>query len=55
MIDDAVAQEYDYPNDDDLDVLQDSVGVVHFTPDDILRSGFCRAIVKLYYYKEGNK
>jgi phosphate starvation-inducible PhoH-like protein len=51
MIEDAVQNEYDFLDDEDLDCLNDSVGVVHFTPDDILRSGFCRAIVKLYYYK----
>lgn len=54
MIEDAVEQEYEYLNDGDLDCLNDSVGVVHFTPEDILRSGFCRAIVKLYYYKKEN-
>lgn len=54
MITDAVANEVAFLDDEDLDVLEDSVGVVHFTPEDIIRSGFCKAIVKLYYFKESN-
>lgn len=51
MIEDAIKNEYDYLDDEDLNSLEDSVGIVHFTPDDILRSGFCKAMVKLYYHK----
>lgn len=41
---------------DDVLALQNSVGVVNFTPDDIVRSGFCKAMTKLYFhdvYKTG--
>jgi len=51
MISKALEDCPDYLDDGDLDSLEDSVGVVHFTPDDILRSGFCKAIVKLYYHQ----
>jgi len=52
MIANAVRSEYDYLDDEDLNSLEDSVGVVHFTPNDILRSGFCKALVKLYFHKK---
>lgn len=43
---------------DDILALKNSVGVVKFTPDDIVRSGFCKAMAKLYFYdvcKHGEK
>ncbi len=52
MIEDAVENQPNYLDDADLDVLEDAVGIVHFTTADILRSGFCRAMVKLYYNKQ---
>lgn len=51
MIEDALESQPEYLDNTDLDVLEDSFGIVHFTPDDILRSGFCRAIVKIYYHQ----
>ena len=38
-----------YLLDEDLDQLQDNIGVVRFTPDDVVRSGLTRALVKVYY------
>lgn len=39
----------DYLNDEDLDQISDNIGVVRFTPDDVVRSGLTRALVKVYY------
>lgn len=50
MIDKAVAAQPDYLMDDDLAQLEDNVGIVTFTPDDVVRSGLCKAFVRLYYY-----
>lgn len=52
MLEEAVKNAPRYLDDEDLDVLEGAVGVVRFTPDDILRSGFVKALTKLYYYKE---
>ena len=41
--------EPDYLLDEDLDVLDAGVGIVQFTPDDVVRSGLTRAFVKIYY------
>jgi phosphate starvation-inducible PhoH-like protein len=40
----------DYLEDEDLQCIAQNVGVVNFTPDDVVRSGLCRAFVKMYYY-----
>lgn len=52
MIEKAVEQQPDYLDEADLDALEDNFGIVRFTPDDIVRSGVVRALVKLYYYKK---
>lgn len=45
-----ISQEQpEYLTDSDLDELSNSVGVVRFTPDDVVRSGLTRALVKVYY------
>lgn len=38
-----------YLKDEDLDELEGKFGVVTFTPDDVMRSGLTRALVKMYY------
>lgn len=38
-----------YMLDEDLEALNDLVGIVHFTPEDVVRSGLTRSFVKLYY------
>lgn len=38
-----------YLNKEDLDELDDGVGMVQFTPDDVVRSGLTKAFVKIYY------
>jgi phosphate starvation-inducible PhoH-like protein len=40
----------EYLNKEDIDSLDDSIGIVRFTPDDVIRSGFTRAMVKVYYH-----
>ena len=44
-------QEYQpyYLDDDDMDVLDDGVGIVEFGPDDVIRSGLTKAFVKIYF------
>lgn len=40
----------DYLDDEDLDELEQGIGVVRFLPEDVVRSGLTRAIVKIYYH-----
>jgi phosphate starvation-inducible PhoH-like protein len=42
--------EPSYLLDEDLDTLEKLVGVVSFTPDDVVRSGLTRAFVRMYYH-----
>lgn len=39
-----------YMTSEDMDQLDDGIGVVRFTPADVVRSGLTRAFVKLYYH-----
>jgi len=45
----ALADAPDYMLDEDLDEVESGIGIVHFTPADVVRSGLTRAFVKLYY------
>lgn len=38
-----------YLSDDDLDEMEKHIGIVEFTPDDVVRSGLTRAFVKMYF------
>jgi phosphate starvation-inducible PhoH-like protein len=38
-------------SNDDLDALEDMIGVVQFTPEDCVRDGLTRAFVKMFYYQ----
>lgn len=42
-------EEPEYLSDEDLNQLDSSIGVVRFTPEDVVRSGLTRALVKMYY------
>ena len=42
-------EQPEYLLDEDLEELAKSIGVVRFTPDDVVRSGLTRAFVKMYY------
>lgn len=51
LIDDVLRDQPEYMSDDELECLDKDVGIVTFTPEDVVRSGLCKAFVKLYYYK----
>lgn len=40
----------EYLDEDDIDILDDEVGVVEFGPDDVVRSGLTKAFVRIYYH-----
>ena len=48
LITKMIRQQPDYMSDEDLDCLENDFGVVEFTEDDILRSGFTKALYKMY-------
>jgi phosphate starvation-inducible PhoH-like protein len=39
----------EYLDDSDVQCLDDNIGIVTFTPADVVRSGLCKAFVKMYY------
>jgi len=43
-------EEPTYLTEEDLDELDNGIGVVQFLPEDVVRSGLTRALVKAYYY-----
>jgi len=55
MIYRIIEDEPDYLSDDDLDCIEAQVGIVHFMPEDVVRSGLTRAFVKVYYNSGGAK
>lgn len=40
----------EYMDSSDIDALDESIGVVRFMPEDVVRSGLTRAFVKMYYH-----
>lgn len=48
---DTVKTEPAYMTDADLDELEQGIGVVQFLPEDVVRHGLTRALVKMYYYQ----
>jgi len=40
----------EYMDGEDIDALDDSIGVVRFMPEDVVRHGLTRAFVKMYYH-----
>lgn len=38
-------------SDQDLELMNDLIGIVEFTPEDVVRSGLTKAIVKMYYHQ----
>lgn len=50
LIKDVKEREPNYLSDDDLDVLEDDIGIVEYTVDDIQRSGLVKAFCKIYYH-----
>lgn len=49
LINRTIADQPLYLDSDDLDSLEDLVGVVQFMPEDCVRDGLTRAFVKMYY------
>lgn len=43
-------EEPEYLLDEDLSEMSRNIGIVRFTPDDVVRSGLTRALVKVYYH-----
>lgn len=50
LIDVTLQNHPGYMTSDDMDVLDDEIGVVMFQPEDVVRHGLTRALVKLYYH-----
>lgn len=49
LIQRMIDKQPEYLSDEDLEQLSDNIGIVRFTPDDVVRSGLTRALVKVYY------
>jgi phosphate starvation-inducible protein PhoH len=49
LIDKMIDQQPEYMDDGDLYQLEKNIGVVNYTVDDVVRSGLCRAFVKMYH------
>jgi phosphate starvation-inducible PhoH-like protein len=49
LINRTIADAPPYLNNEDLDNLEDLIGVVQFLPEDCVRSGLTRSLVKMYY------
>lgn len=43
------ASRPEYMSDDDMDELDEGIGIVQFTPKDVVRSGLTKAFVTMYY------
>lgn len=42
-------EQPEYLTEEDLDEMTENIGIVRFTPDDVVRSGLTKAFVKMYY------
>lgn len=51
LIDNTIDNAQKGMSNEDLDALEDMIGVVQFTPEDCVRDGLTRAFVKMYYYQ----
>lgn len=50
MIERMLQTHPEYMAREDIDALDESVGVVRFLPDDVVRSGLTKAFVRMYFY-----
>lgn len=50
LLDRILQTHPEYMTREDMDLLDDGIGVVRFTPEDVVRSGLTRAFVKLFYH-----
>lgn len=46
----TLKDEPEYLTDEDLDCLEENIGIITFLPEDVVRSGLCRVLVKMYYH-----
>ncbi len=51
LIERTIQEAPSYLDNEDLDNLEDLIGVVQFLPQDCVRSGLTRSFVKLYYHQ----
>lgn len=49
LIERMIEEQPKYLSDEDLEQLSEKIGIVRFTPEDVVRSGLTRALVKVYY------
>jgi phosphate starvation-inducible PhoH-like protein len=50
LLDKILQGHPEYMTHDDIDELDDGIGIVRFKPEDVVRSGLTKAFVKLYYH-----
>lgn len=50
LIQNTIEQEPEHLADEDLDQLEQNIGVVQYTMEDVVRSGLCKAFVKMYHH-----
>lgn len=50
LIEKTLQTHPEYMASEDMDALDDEIGIVRFNPEDVVRSGLTRAFVKLYYH-----
>ena len=53
MINNAKKEQPEYLSDEDLDILEEDIGIVEYNVEDIQRSGVVKAFCKLYYHYKG--
>lgn len=49
LINKTLRNQPDYMQDEDLNMLEDLIGIVEFLPEDVVRHGLTKAFVKMYY------
>lgn len=50
LIDKVIESDPNYLSDDDMDELDNGIAVIHFLPEDVVRRGLTRALVKVFYH-----
>lgn len=50
LIQKMIETQPEYMADEDLECMEQNIGIVQFLPEDVVRSGLCRAFVKMYYH-----
>lgn len=50
LIEKMLDTQPEYMDDSDLHCMEQNIGIVQFLPEDVVRSGLCRAFVKMYFY-----